>query len=65
MGIRIEIDTLNAAFQDSAPGSELASILRSVAHRIAVDGGATDRAIVDTNGNIVGYLTTGIVREGP
>ena len=52
-GIRMLIDTQNAAFGDY-PNDEVARILRRLSDQIA-DGDFPVK-LIDTNGNTVGYL---------
>ena len=52
-GIRMLIDTQNAAFGDY-PNDEVARILRRLSEQIA-DGDFPVK-LIDTNGNTVGYL---------
>ena len=53
--IRIEIETGNAAFDDS-PTTEIARILRDLAKRFERDGIPPER-LRDINGNTVGTVT--------
>ena len=50
---RVTINTGNAAFEDNGPGSEVAEILRDLAHRCET-AGLMDFPLLDTNGNRVG-----------
>lgn len=52
--ITITIETSNAAFDD-APASEVARILRFLAHRFEQDG-LVDRKLYDDNGNACGNV---------
>ena len=52
-GIRLLIDTRNAAFEDY-PNREVARILRELSERI--DEGVFPEKLIDINGNTVGYV---------
>jgi len=56
--ITIKIDTNNAAFADGGQ-NEIARILRELADKVEERGtpGGTKAAIMDINGNKVGYFT--------
>lgn len=56
-GVRIDLDTGNAAFDDDA-GAEVARILRDLADRLERDGiGGPLPKPADLNGNTVGAVT--------
>jgi|GEM_PF-1015535 len=52
-GIRLLIDTRNAAFEGN-PNGEVARILRELSERI--DEGVFPEKLIDINGNTVGYV---------
>tara|TARA_R110002020_G_scaffold59703_1_gene162635 strand:- start:1521 stop:1703 length:183 start_codon:yes stop_codon:yes gene_type:complete len=52
-GIRLLIDTQNAAFEDY-PNGEVARILRELSERI--EEGLFPEKLIDINGNTVGYV---------
>tara|TARA_Y100000590_G_scaffold133990_1_gene153270 strand:- start:1156 stop:1377 length:222 start_codon:yes stop_codon:yes gene_type:complete len=52
-GIRLLIDTRNAAFEDCL-NEEVARILRKLSERI--DEGVFPEKLIDINGNTVGYV---------
>ena len=58
---RIEIDDSNTAFDNDAPASEMARILRNLAQTFEDEGGPdceyTSQPLRDINGNTVGFVT--------
>ena len=56
-GVRIEINTSNAAFAEGEFGYELKIILDNLAHRVEDfrEDETFNLSIFDTNGNYVGY----------